>query len=355
MFELDNRSDWAAGLYPGWSRDGKRQITAVLKIAYSYDLQGRVMPLTPPPELEEADRYHGEPGRSSLAAACETVPFKDGGELLLGGTAHPSKPGSTVMEVSVGLRRVNDRFWEKTLRLFGPRRWDKSLLGISASKPAPLEPLPLRYEHAYGGVDPNHENQCYGANPVGSGFSQKGWRVKGMALPQIEIGPKFISGPSQRVAPAGFGPIAPYWEPRLNASKELDGDAVSWGGCPFGNRAPAGLYNAAPLDQRFDAPFEGGETIRLKGLISEAPHPDGTLVHLPCPRPDLKLVSGNRVENLQAVCDTLTIDIDARTICMLWRTGLPWNMQDQHSEWVVLRDLDLEEERLHAAEAEVQS
>ncbi len=354
MFELDNRSDWAAGLYPGWSRDGKRQMTLVFKVACRFDAHGRVTPLTPPPAIEEADRYHGEPGRSSLAAACETVPFKDGGELLLSGTAHPPKAGSTVMEVSVGLRRADDRFWEKTLRLFGPRRWDKGLLGISAGRPAPLAPLLLRYEHAYGGADPNHEDQLYGANPVGSGFSQKGWRVKGMVLPQIEIGPKFITAPTQRVVPAGLGPIAPFWEPRLSACKELDEEAVSWGGCPFGNKAPSGLYNAAPLDQRFDVSFEGGETIRLKGLVAEAAHPDGTLLHLPSPRPGLKLVSGHRVENLQAVCDTLTIDTDTRTICMLWRTGLSWKLQDQHSNWVVLRDLGQEEQRLADGEGGMQ-
>ncbi len=354
MFELDNRSDWVAGLYPGWSLNGKRQMTAVFKIAYSYDAQGRVTPLTQPPEIEEADRYHGEPGISSLAAACETVPFKDGGEILLSGTAHPPKPGSTVMEISVGLRRADDRFWEKTLRLFGPRRWDKGLLGISAGKPAPIEPLPLRYEYAYGGGDPNHEDQLYAANPVGLGFSQKGWRVKGMALPQIEVGPKFITGPTQRVQPAGYAPLAPFWEPRLELSQQIDEDAIAWGGCPFGGKAPSALYNAAPLDQRFDRPFEGGETIRLKGLIAEASHPDGTLLQIPRPRPELKLVCGNRVETLQAVCDTLVVDTDARTLCLLWRTGLPWNIQDQHTDWLVLKDLDLEEQRLAEAEEERQ-
>ena len=354
MFELDNRSDWAAGLYPGWSRDGKRQMTAVFKVAYSYDTQGKVTTLTPAPAIEEADRYHGEPGQSSLAAACETVPFKDGGELLLSGTAQPPKGGATVMEISVGLRHAADQFWEKTLRLFGPRSWDKGLLGISAGKPSPLEPLPLQYEFAYGGVDPNHQEQLYDANPVGSGFSQKGWRVKGMALPQIEIGPKFITGPTQRVSPAGYGPLAPFWEPRISAAQQLDEDAIAWGGCPFGSKAPPGLHNAAPLDQRFETTFVGGETIRLKGLIAEAPHPDGTLLQIPKPRPELKLVSGERVEPLQATCDTLTVDTDTRTICMVWRAGLPWNMQDQHTDWLILKDLELEEQRLEAAAEEAQ-
>lgn len=339
MFELDNRSAWAAGLYPGWSRKGERQMTLVFKASFAYDAKGTLTPMPYPAPIEETDRYHGEPGKTSLAAAGETVPFKQGSELLLFGTAQPPKAEATVTEVAIGLRRANDRFWEKTLRVFGPRRWEKGLLGISYSKPAPLASLPLRYEHAYGGCDPNHEEKLYPQNPVGVGYSEKGWRVSGMALPQIEIGPKFISGPTQRVAPAGFGPLPPFWEPRVQAFDKLDHEALAWGGCPYPGDAPAEMYNAAPPDQRFDQPFQGEETLRLKGLVEGAPR-DGLLLNLPRLRPDLKLVRGERMENLQPVCDTLVIDTDTRQLSLVWRIGIPWNLREQQSDWLVLTDLD---------------
>lgn len=343
MFELDNRSAWAAGLYPGWSRSGERQMTLVLKASFAFDAKGTLTPMAAPASIEETDRYFGEPGKSSLAAAGETVPFKQGGELLLFGTAHPPKADATITEVAVGLRRANDRFWEKTLRVFGPRRWDKGLLGISVSKPAPLASLPLRYEHAYGGCDPNHDDKLYAQNPAGVGYSDKGWRVGGMALPQIEIGPKFISGPTQRVTPAGFGPLAPFWEPRSQAFEKLDHEALAWGGCPYPADAAPEMYNAAPLDQRFDQAFQGEETLRLKGLVEGAPR-DGLLLNLPRLKPDLKLMRGSQVENFQPVCDTLVIDTDAYQLSLVWRVGIPWNLRDQQTDWLVLTDLDREDQ-----------
>lgn len=342
MVELDNRSAWSAGLYPGWSLKGERQMTLVFKASFAFDVKGTLTPMTASAPIEETDRYHGQPGKSSLAAAGETVPFKQGGELLLFGAAHPQNAEATVTEVSLGLRRANDRFWEKTLRVFGPRRWEKGLLGISVSKPGPLAHLPLRYEHAYGGCDPNHDDKLFAQNPAGVGYSDKGWRVGGMTLPQIEIGPKFISSPTHRVTPAGFGPLAPFWEPRSQAFEKLDHEAIDWGGCPYPADAPAQMYNAAPLDQRFDQPFQGEETLRLKGLVEGAPL-DGVLLNLPRLRPDLKLIRGTRVENVQPVCDTLVIDADARQLSLVWRVGIPWTLRDQQTDWLVLSDLDRED------------
>lgn len=343
MVELDNRSAWAAGLYPGWSPKAERQMTLVFKASFAFDAKGTLIPMVPSLPIEETDRYCGEPGKSSLAAAGETVPFKQGGELLLFGTAHPPKADATVTEVSLSLRRAKDRCWEKTLRVFGPRRWEKGLLGISFSNPAPLAPLPLRYDHAYGGCDPNHDDKLYTQNPAGVGYSDKGWRVGGMALPQIEIGPKFISGPTQRVTPAGFGPLAPFWEPRSQTFEKLDHEALEWGGCPYPADAAPQMHNAAPLDQRFDQPFQGEETLRLKGLVEGAPR-DGLLLNLPRLKPDLKLIRGSRVESLQPHCDTLVIDTDACRLSLVWRVGIPWNLREQQTNWLVLTDLDFEDQ-----------
>ena len=342
MFELDNRSAWAAGLYPGWSRSGQRQMTLVFKASFAFDAKGTLTPQATPAAIEETDRYYGEPGRSSLVAAGETVPFKHGSELLLFGTVHPPNPDAGVAEVTIGLRRANDRFWEKTLRIFGPRHWEKGLFGTSFSKPAPLVPLPLRYVHAYGGHDPNHDDKLYPQNPAGVGYSDKGRRVGGMALPQIEMGPKFISSPSQRVTPAGFGPLAPFWEPRSQAFEKLDHEALAWGGCPYPADAPAQMHNAAPLDQRFDQPFQGEETLRLKGLVEGAPR-DGLMLNLPRLNPEVKLVRGSRVETFQPACDTLVIDTDLQQLHLVWRAGMPWSLRDQQTAWLVLTDSDRED------------
>ncbi len=337
MLDLDNRTGWSAGIYPGWGCTGGHQLTIVFKAGFSFDGQGRLQPLDQPLPLEETDRYRGKPGQSSLAAACETVPYKQGGEILLHATAQAPGQGRAVAEVSAGLRCGDDSFWEKTLRIFGPRIWNSGLLGASPGKPAHLEPVPIIYENAYGGADPNHPEKLYAPNPVGKGFSAKGWRIGRLALPQIEVAPHFITSPAQRVPPAGFGPLACLWEPRLKNFAEVEEKALLSGGSPFGANPPADLWNAAPLDQRFPAPFAGGESLLLKGLVADGGE-QGIMLHLPIVQPALRLVFGQRVRPLNPVCDTLLVDCHRRQLALVWRAAVPWRLSETKKGWAVLRD-----------------
>lgn len=335
MIQFDNQTPLSAGLYPGWSCTGSRQLTLVVKAGYAFDGQGRLTPLSQP-AIEEADRYRGAPGKSSLAAACETVPFKQGSEILLTGTAHPPTTGRTVCEVAVDLHLDDQQVWSKNLRVFGRRRWQSKLLMLVPGAPDLLELVPLIYENAFGGCDPLDPEKIFLTNPVGKGFADKGQRLKDVELPQVEIGPKFISSPGMQPQPAGFGPLSPLWEPRLSAFARLDENAALDGGCPWGKSAPDDLFNVAPLDQRFVAPFVCGEIISLRGLIPEAPQ--GVPIHLPRVRPDLRLSISGTIESLDAVCDTLVIDCDRRQLFMLFRAALPWNPQWLQAGWLLVRD-----------------
>jgi hypothetical protein len=335
MYQLDNRSDWSAGLYPGWSRDGRRQFTLVVKAGFAFDTPGKLTPL-PQVVIEEADRYRGEPGRSSLAGACETVPFKQGGELLLYGTAHPPTGRRTVSEVEVSLRRSDGSLWNKTLRVVGRRCWTNRLLMAVPSDPEPLEAVPLIYENAYGGSDPADPEKVFPANPVGRGYSDKGRRLKGLELPQIEIGPNFISSPTSRPAPAGFGALSPLWEPRVGAFAALDEESVQQGGCPWGKKVASDLFNAAPLDQRFAQTFQGGECLRLGGLMAE--EPQGITLHVPQLRPEVLMCRSGMMQTLEVCCDTLIIEADRRELSLVFRAALPWDVKKIESGWVVVGD-----------------
>lgn len=346
MYQLDNRSTWSAGLYPGWNREGQRQFTLVIKAGFSFDAQGRLTPL-PPPAIEEADRYRDEPGRSSLAAACETVPFKQGGELLLYGTAQPLGGGRTVGEVEVSLRRGEGTPWSKALRVFGRRVWKTRLLMAIPGDPEPLAAVPLIYENAYGGCDPGDGEKMFASNPAGRGYSEKGQRLKGLELPQLEIGPRFIASPASRPVPAGFGPLSPLWEPRLGASAALDEEAALHGGCPWGREVAADLFNAAPLDQRFAELFRGGECLTLRGLVAEAPA--GVPLHLPSLRPDARLLRAGQAQNLQTRCDTLVIDADATHLYLIYRATLAWDARQGPGGSVLVCDLDAGENAPAAA------
>lgn len=335
MYQLDNDTIWSAALHPGWNRAGERRFTLVIKAGFSFDSHGRLTPL-PQPAIEETDRYRGEPGTSSLAAACETVPFKQGAELLLFGTAQSPGGGRTVAEVEISLRNADGATWSKTLRVFGRRQWTTGLLLATPGAPAPLDAVPLLYENAYGGCDPADPEKIFSANPVGCGYSDKGRRLKGLELPRIEIGPRFIAGPTARPIPAGFGPLSPLWEPRVSAFAHLDEAAARHGGCPWGRGGVADLFNAAPLDQRFSQLFQGGERILLRGLVADAPQ--GVPLHVPQLRPDVRMIRAGTGQRLEPGCDTLVIDADRQELCLVFRAALPWDVKQPQNGWVVIRD-----------------
>jgi hypothetical protein len=179
------------------------------------------------------------------------------------------------------------------------------------------------------------------ANPAGVGFSVRGFRTKGLDLPQIECGPAFITGPASRVTPAGFGPLAPHWQPRSKDVVEIDEQAIAAGGCPWKNPPPESLFNAAPLDQRFDQPFDGELSIKLKGLTADSS--EDVLINLPEIKPLLSFQGKHTIDVPPPLCDTLAIDTDLRRISLVWRCALPIDIANPIHGRLVLRDPIAEE------------
>ncbi|MEJ2467215.1 MAG: DUF2169 domain-containing protein [Candidatus Thiodiazotropha sp.] len=335
MLELDNQSLWQAALYPAWNAKREPQLTLVVKTGFWFDKRGKATAMDSVPAIEEEDRHHDDPLSSSLAASCESVPYKQGSELICYGTAQPPEADATVMEVKIGLRRGEADFWNKALRVSGPRQWRRGLLSSGPSEPETLQPLPLRYESAYGGRDPRNSDHCYEANPVGMGFTASSRYHPELAVPQIELGPDYLRTPTQRPEPAGFAPLPVHWLPRLELTPEIDEEAVTLGLCPFAEEIAADFYNAAPKDQRFDTPFEGGETLFLQGLVDGA-DPRGMLIKIPKVIPEVLLVRSEREQSrLTLSCDTLVVRADERELHLLWRCAIPVLKETQG--WIVIR------------------
>jgi hypothetical protein len=235
VIEIVNNTTWSAGLYPGWGRQRQPQITLVIKAGFWFDDRGEVTPMKHPPVIEESERLHDDAGDSSLAAACDTVPYKESSELLLFGTAYPPQEDSTVMEVSVGIRRGEDDYWQKSLTVYGAREWRRGLTGATIGQPECLTPLPLCYEYAYGGTDPRSETTRYDKNPVGMGYSAWSRYHANLHVPQIELADSPLKRLTERPEPAGLGPIPGFWELRAQLQpkfdKELIGD-ILWSHFP---------------------------------------------------------------------------------------------------------------------------
>lgn len=337
MLEIANESSLAAGAYPGFSATGEPQMTVVVKACYRISDDGVLSPSPDASAIEDADRYYGDPHETSLAAANEAVPFKRGADLLAFGTARPHA-AAKAMEVAIGLNRPGKPAWRKSLHVAGPRYWRNGLFGAMLSEAAALEPLPLRYEYAYGGKDPKRDGREEPRNPVGRGYVSSGWRVKNVQAPQIEQGPKLIRSPAQQPMPAGFGPIARDWMPRAALLREFDEEAAIYGHCPYQGEAPAELYNAAPADQQFDTRFEGGENLTLKGFVADVSASAEISLTLPVFRPTLILWRNNAELPLNVRCDTLVVKGDEREIHLIARAAVTDEANQDAPGWIFVRD-----------------
>lgn len=340
MLELNNQTKLRAGLYPGYGRERALQMTCVIKASYAIDPQGRLTPKAAAP-IEETDCHAGDPVKTALLKAGECVPYKEGAEFYLFGTATPPAADARVMEVTVSLASNDGKILSKKLRLFGPRVWSGMRLFPRVSDPQPLARLPIAYEHAFGGIDPfprAGESDPYPQNWIGKGYIKNTKKCVGLALPQIEYADRLIASPEDRPAPAGFGPLSAFWSPRLEAQGSLDQTKTQSVGCILDADAAASAYNYAPLDQRLAKPFQGGETLTLRSLLPGVPYDQAVNLVLPALAPELVLVLGGKQQALQAVCDTLVIDADRKELSLIARAGIPWKMSDRRPGWVIVRE-----------------
>jgi hypothetical protein len=340
MLNFSNATPWSGGLYPGWDRKQDFQITAVFKVGFEFALDGTITPLTETPALVETDEHYGKALETSLKAANETVPFKEGGEVYLFGTAYPLVAGQNITEVGLGIAFPDERKFKKVLRVFGKREWNRTMMNFVMSEPKALEPTPLKYEFAFGGRNPEDKDDEFPLNPVGLGFNDKGWKLLNAELPRIEQAPYFVKGPSNKPPPAGFGPIPVFWQPRIAEIGEPVDELAEQGGCPYNEQVEKTLHNAAPPDQRFPKPFEGGEIVHLAGFFKELELKQVVRLRLPKVKPQLYTIVDNVAELLNPVCDTLVINTDERRFYLIFRAAISADKWEANNGWVVLKDQD---------------
>ncbi|MEM9066122.1 MAG: DUF2169 domain-containing protein [Planctomycetota bacterium] len=283
---------------------GMSDISAVPEPTAELDLPD-VAPLRP------IDEYF-DPGSLPLLKAADLVPLKASPELLFCGVCHPPAPATQACRVSISLGK-----WSKALAVFGDRVWQKKMLGLVPVRtdPVPFDAMPITWSRAFGGKGSD-------ANPAGIGLEQVDLAAGGSAtpLPNIEHPDTPIGGPSDTPAPAGFGPIAPLWEPR----RSLMGEAKrfrypeDWPWFPPGYNAA--YFNASPADQRLDA-VVGDEELVLEHLVAGQP-----LVKTRLPgrrvRAWVKRTAGGGPAEVEMVLDTIAIDGESGTVSLTWRGRL---------------------------------
>jgi hypothetical protein len=341
---VQNQTLMTVRCLPMVDRHGQDVMVAVAKIAYAVSPAGAVT-LAPPPIVRLFDVATSDAARSSLRFASDMVDDKPGTDVVMVGTAHPPA-GSAATSVDVALRigRAGKPLG-KLVRVHGPRVWYQGVRGVVPGPAAWLEPTPLIYELAFGGVDDESAEAPVvdWRNPSGSGVAADRATLIGRAAPQIEDPGAPLD--SSEPAPAGFGPIASSWLPRARLAGTYD---ERW----RRERAPVRPLDFDPRhnsvahpDLWTATPLAGTEPVEVLNATADG----AWCFALPAYAPEIRAVMRGIVTKLGTHLDTLHIDADRRTVELSWRASIPMPRKLEQLDAVVVSTSDELPERVFAA------
>lgn len=230
----------------GKNLNGEMTNYEVNKMTFNFDTQGKLQLAQKQQAIVLQDQFYQQAHNSSIHYAEESMPFKQGGEILLIAKTelrqHPQK-------ITLITKQAQQRL-EKNILAHQPRCWQKRLMRpCITSQQASTKQLALRYENAFGGED-------YTANPVGQGFVKKGQNYQQNNIAALEYAHDPIRQPQRGHAVAGFNAIARHWQPRLGLYPQTQKQLHLY----------PDMHNVAPLDQRLTNPFRHNDEIIIKGI-----------------------------------------------------------------------------------------
>lgn len=318
MWQLDNQTPFAAERAWVRDREGAEVWLVGVKATFVVRVDGSTAVADEQPPVLALPVHHGEPACSSIRYEADLVLTKTTTDILVIGHAH-APSGSAVTELDCGFK-VGPV--QKVVRVIGDRRWGRS----AASKPEPWQAMPLIYERAFGGTDtrsPTPERDWDWRNPVGRGLFVAAEHARDQLLPNIERADQPINAWNDRPPPAGLGPIAAHWQPRVAFAGTYD---EAW----EKTRAPLlatdmdpRWYQCAPTDQQAPAFLRGGESVVLLNL-----HPRGRIeFRLPEVELDIEtyFFDGSRERHSPPALHTVLLEPDHAAeprVSLVWHSAL---------------------------------
>lgn len=316
MLQLTNQTPFAAERAALVDPAGNQTWVVVVKASFTIKPGARPEIAAEQEPVCQAPLYAGEPGKSSLLREAELVTEHPGTDVTLLGTAYsPEAKAVKTLDVALRVGAVS-----RTLRVFGDRTWRSDGESVSASEPAAWTRMPIQYERAFGGADPEDitPRASEPRNPIGVGFGSQARQLIGTPLPNIEDPLQPISSWESRPPPVGFGPIPGMWSPRREFAGTFD---ESWRKermplLPV-DYDPRHAQSAHP-DLVAGQPLRGGEEVVLVNLT-----PSGNLSFL-LPRVPLTLLTRTRTGRLlmQPQLDRVIIEPDANKVVVVYRASL---------------------------------
>jgi hypothetical protein len=300
--------------------EGIPQFVLLVQAAFSIAHPGGLSLLGEQPAPNVAGEWYGDPASASLKLEPQIAFVKPATDVVLRGYAYA--PGSGATETQVGIRIGA---LQKVARVTGDRHMVKHSGATRISRPQPFEKMPLVYERAFGGWDRRDpdpaRHRCEMRNPVGVGF-----RASSLAdddevqLPNIEYAEQPFGSYGDTPTPAGFGFLAPNWQPRLTFAGTYD---AAWAQ----QRMPLlprdfdrRFFNAASVGLVASGYLKGNESVVVVGVT-----PQGrTAFDLPGLRSPECIVEvrGRKRVLLTTDLDTVIVDMDEHVLTLIWRAHL---------------------------------
>jgi hypothetical protein len=312
MWMVENETPYAADR--NWAVDKHGAKSWVVAVRATFDVlpDGSTRPAAeqPPPLLDVV--FRGEPGKSSLVYEADLIYDKQRTDVYLNGHAHA--PGGVPVTEVLAMMRVHTLV--KTLRVVGDRAWEDSVVGPVLTPPQPFVVMPITYERAFGGFDtlpPDpKDHRMEPGNPVGTGFAVRREHLVGRPAPNVEL-------PERSGVPAGFGPVASFWQPRLGYAGTYDDvwlrERMPLLAADFDER----FFQCAPEDQQAPGFLHGGERVELTNLT-----PSGWL-EFTLPRLHLAFTTRFGRESVDHVgrLHTVVLEPDEPRVTLVFHTRLP--------------------------------
>jgi hypothetical protein len=269
------------------------------------------------PLLPAGERWEGSE-EASFRIEPEGAFFKPATDVALVGHAHARTRGTRELLVSFQLGTVR-----KDVRVLGERTWYRSLGSIAPTPPLPFERIPLRYERAFGGWDRSHpdpaRHQFEPRNPLGVGFRASGSPFEeGLRLPNLEQPQQPLRAWGQRPTPAGFGFIAPEWQPRAALAGTHDAAWERTRKPKLPRDFDRRFLNAAAPGLVAPGYLKGDEQVRV---VNASAAGDLAFALPGAPAPRVVALRSKRLDDAEVALqlDTVVVDTDVMKLVLLWR------------------------------------
>lgn len=314
MLQISNRTPFTVDL--SILRDEEGIDTGVAVIKSTFTIAPDIIVSKSQMPVIKNDEYRGKPGHSSLKYASEITLPKPATDIVMIGNAYAQNRKKLHVSLKVG-------DYSKTVAVFGDRYWKRTLGFHFITDPKPFTKIPLIYEKSFGGVDVHGSDknkiECEPRNPVGCGFKiRKGRkRAAGLKLPNIEDPDHLVRSIKHRPMPAGFGYIAPAWEPRKSFTGTFDEKWEKYRAPYLPEDFDSRFLNCAHPDLITDGYLQGGEEVFIENATW------GKIIKFNLPKMEFKAVfniDGRKIIH-QPALDTLILEPDDNRFSMIWRAS----------------------------------